>query len=168
MPRIDISWEGPLSAEQAEKLNDEERDYGVYAAYGRSSVYGPGSVLLYIGKANEQTFGVRIPQHIWHGGSRYGGFPMQYHVGRLCGEHQPTNERWGSLIDVAESLLIHSHSPSWNSQHVATLELPEGYENTRVFNWGYYRNLLPEVSGARWYEDPQEIDNIWTYDLPVA
>ena len=93
MTRIDISWKGPLSAQKAEKLR-KRKDYGVYAAYGRNLVYGPGTVLLYIGQANGQTFGERIKQHIWRrGGSLFGGTPIQFYVGRLCGNNQPDNDK---------------------------------------------------------------------------
>lgn len=160
MPSINILWEGPFSAQTAEQLTGDT-DCGVYAAYGRTPVYGPGTVLLYIGQANAQTFGARIQQHEWrYGGSWNGGAPIQFYVGRLCGYRQPDDDTWGELIDVAERLLIHTHAPSWNS-HRINLDLPEKYTDTHVFNWGYYRDLLPEVSGARWYVDPNGLDNIW-------
>ena len=38
-------------------------DYGVYQLYGAHFVYGD-DVLRYIGKAAEQTFGVRLQQHV--------------------------------------------------------------------------------------------------------
>lgn len=169
MPRIDISWEGPLSAEQAENLVDQGRDYGVYAAYGGSPTYGPGAVLYYIGEANVQTFGARIGGHVWrYGGWWYGGIPMQFHVGRLCGQCQPGADKWEILIKVAERLLIHTHRPLRNSQHIRELNLQEGYTDTHVFNWGYHGDLLPEVSSARWYENPYDaphgIDNIWALE----
>jgi hypothetical protein len=39
-----------------------EDDYGLYQIYAHHLVFGSGA-LVYIGKAQEQTFGVRIAQH---------------------------------------------------------------------------------------------------------
>ena len=49
-------WEGPYLISQLKELSDDNRDYGIYQVYGQHSLYG-NSILLYIGQANEQTFG---------------------------------------------------------------------------------------------------------------
>ena len=61
---IHLAWEGPFRLDNLSKLQDENKDYGVYQIYGRHLVYGSG-VLLYIGKASDQTFGKRISQEGW-------------------------------------------------------------------------------------------------------
>ena len=56
---IHIDWDGPYRIEEINELNDEKKDYGIYQIYGTHPVYG-SNVLLYIGKADQQTFGARI------------------------------------------------------------------------------------------------------------
>lgn len=59
--KIHIEWEGPKLLSDINNLNDPKYDYGVYQIYGGHPVYGT-NILLYIGKADKQTFGVRINQ----------------------------------------------------------------------------------------------------------
>jgi len=59
---IHINWDGPYTLEDLPDLRDENIDYGVYQIYGGHPVYG-SSVLLYIGKAESQTFGTRIAEY---------------------------------------------------------------------------------------------------------
>lgn len=59
---IHMVWEGPYSYEEiTNTLRDEYCDFGVYQIYGAHPIYG-SDVLLYIGKADQQTFGVRLSQ----------------------------------------------------------------------------------------------------------
>ena len=58
---IHIQWEGPLSVNDAQELNDPDSDFDLYQVYGQHPVYGTGT-LIYIGKAQNQTFGQRIKQ----------------------------------------------------------------------------------------------------------
>ena len=55
-------------------------------------------------------------------------------------------------IDLAERLLIYTHSPAWNSQHIKSLKWEKIPENLHIFNWGVRGHLLPEVSVRRWRE----------------
>ncbi len=59
---LHVLWSGPYHLEQALDLHDEDSDYGVYQIYGAHFLYG-ADVLLYIGKADQQTFGTRLRQH---------------------------------------------------------------------------------------------------------
>jgi len=62
---IRIKWEGPYSFKEViedRMFNSEAMDFGVYQLYGCHPVYG-SNVLLYIGKAQDQTFSKRISQH---------------------------------------------------------------------------------------------------------
>ena len=61
---VHIFWSGPYSLNNLSKLNDEQKHYGVYQIYGHHALYG-SHVLLYIGKADQQTFGKRISQEDW-------------------------------------------------------------------------------------------------------
>ena len=63
MTVIHVQWDGPFTLEQILELNDDF-DYGVYQVYGSHPIYG-SDVLLYIGKASQQTFSVRIKQEQW-------------------------------------------------------------------------------------------------------
>ena len=61
----------------------------------------------------------------------------------------PDDDTWNKHIRLAERLLIYAHSPPYNQQmSLAALE-PE-LRSVHVLNWGCHRDLLPEVSGARW------------------
>ncbi len=61
----------------------------------------------------------------------------------------PSSEEWSHQITIAERMLIFAHWPAGNSSGVNVF-LGEEYHDTHVFNWGSYRNLLPEVSGSRY------------------
>ena len=64
MTVIHVQWDGPFSLEQVSELNNEDHDYGVYQVYGSHPIYG-SDVLLYIGKASQQTFATRLRQEPW-------------------------------------------------------------------------------------------------------
>lgn len=142
---IHLFWEGPFQPSDLTSLNNDERDYGVYQVYGHHPLYGH-SVLLYIGQANMQTFGVRLRQEEW----TYGTDPsnVQFYVGRVAGQKKITEDDWGTKIDIAEKLLIYAHLPVFNTSN--TKSVPEKIVlQSRVFNWDSYRSLFPEVSGSR-------------------
>jgi hypothetical protein len=150
---IHIDWAGPYSLSDSASLKGPT-DYGVYQIYGAHHVYG-SDVLLYIGRATHQTFATRIPQHGWTALTP-DHKRVSYYVGRLFGYETPTDEIWCQHIDLAERLLIHAHSPAKNTQK----ELP-GLEpdlwHVQVVNWRSYRDLLPEVTGARWTQRFDEL-----------
>ena len=144
--QIHIEWQGPISWDDLARFTSE-KDYGVYQICGGHVVYG-SDVLLYIGKAERQYFGSRIPQEKWwpdnHDAAR-----IRVYLGRLAGEITPIDDIWGRQIDLAERLLIYACVPAYNAQkHLGKLDAD--LQNTHVFNWGQFCDLLPEVSGARW------------------
>lgn len=109
MKTIEIEWEGPLSFEEIETKKGET-DFGLYAAFGPHNVYGD-RVLLYIGKAEQQTFGVRITQHLnedWWG-------TEEIYLGRIGGDKIPDLRNWDEEIDYAETKMIQYCLPSWNA-----------------------------------------------------
>jgi len=152
MKYIHIYWEGPFKLEHLSELQDNSRDYGIYQIYGGHPVYG-SMVLLYIGKADQQTFGVRIAQENWFVNRNAG--ELKIYVGRLAGQHQPDANTWSKEIALAEKLLIYSHTPACNIQFInATSD--EELEEVHVLNWGSYCSLMAEVSGRRWSSKYQD------------
>lgn len=154
MNNIYIEWDGPYSLESVRKLKNEI-DYGVYQIYGTHPVYG-SNVLLYIGKACNQTFGKRIMQEdTWFYNSDEK--QVQIYVGRLFNKKQPSNDEWKTLITQAEQLLIFSHWPAGNSSNINSLtkkkELLKQFKEIRIFNYDTHRNLMPEVSGQMYTEE---------------
>jgi len=131
-------------------------DYGLYQVCGPHPTT-TAETLLYIGKANSQTFGKRFTgtdrQQWCPNGWGDNTVMLGYFVGRV---HQTQDEPIDhelsrTYIDLAEKLLIFAHVPNWNAEYIAgiTRERSADYDNYHVFNWGTRRSLLPEVSGAR-------------------
>jgi len=144
MIEVHIVWQGPLSEAQVEKMRDPIRDRGIYAVYGPHSSFGQPTLLL-IDRA-ETSFGERIPGSRWSRGLFKS--EIQFHVGRfVCrqGEKPPN-------LELVETVLTYVHG----SEHHALPQGPEPYA-LRIFNWGNYRTLLPEVSGRRWLACPREV-----------
>jgi hypothetical protein len=150
---IHIEWDGPHKLDAVAALTGHT-DYGIYQIYGGHPVYG-NSALLYIGLAAAQYFGGRIPQEQQWLYNRDAG-RVEVYVGRLSGSHTPDDDTWDRHIKLAERLLIYAHAPPHNTQKsLATLERDLRF--VRVLNWGRHRDLLPEVSGARWSSRFDEI-----------
>lgn len=142
---IHLYWDGPYKIDDLKKkLDDKDKDYGVYQVYGPHPMYGP-SVLLYIGLAEYQTFGQRLSQENWP----YNQSPrdLKFYVGRISSDLPLCEKKWSELIVAAEKMLIYAHQPSNNTSNKNTL--PYDLEHYHVFNWYSYRNLFPEVSGKR-------------------
>ncbi len=78
----EIEWDGPFVKESIEKLNNPW-DYGIYQIYGTHPIFGSDS-LLYMGKAEENSFAERIPAHLeW---VEWESTPVQVYIGRLGGQ----------------------------------------------------------------------------------
>lgn len=145
---IHLQWHGPYTKEEAKDLNDDFIDYGVYQIYGAHPVYG-SDVLLYIGKASERCFGTRISEHNWTALNQ-DAESVKVYVGRLCSySGTPDDDTWRLHIDMAERLLISAHQPARNSSGLNT-SFGDNYFEAHILNWGQYKDLLPEVSGARY------------------
>jgi hypothetical protein len=155
---IHIFWDGPFSLKHVKELRNDSKDYGIYQIYGHHPLYG-SHVLLYIGKARDQTFGVRISQEGWD--FVYDPGNVELYVGRLAGRKKVTEELWDELIDIAEPLLIHAHNPIYNSKYVNTLP-EEKVGKYHIHNWNRFRDLFPEVSGMRY---TSKYDNISEEDI---
>jgi len=156
---VHIEWDGPHRLDAAKSLTGPT-DYGVYQIYGGHPVYG-SSALLYIGLAAAQYFGQRISQEE-HWLSNRDADRVEVYVGRLSGSRTPDDSTCTKHIRLAERLLIHAHSPPMNTQKsLAALEPDLRF--IRVLNWGKHRDLLPEVSGARWTSRYDDIPNYRPY-----
>ena len=141
---VHIVWQGPLSEMQVKKMRDPGRDRGIYAVYGPHNTFGRPTLLL-IGKA-ETSFGECIPGLNWPGGLLKS--EIQFHVGRfVCRQFDAPPD-----LELVETVLTYVHGPGHHA-------LPQGPAPwaLRIFNWGNYRSLLPEVSGRRWLACPQEV-----------
>lgn len=142
-----IQWSGPYSFVEASRFQDLRTDYGVYQFCGPHTVYGR-DVLLYLGKAAKQTFGVRIQQENWVNWQEANG-SVRVFLGRISGGETPDNDTWNSQIGWAETLLIKAHRPAHNSSGLNRTG-DQRVGRVHVLNWGDRGALLPEVSGARW------------------
>ena len=136
---INIKWEGPLTLNDAKKKTGDS-DYGVYQCYGDHPVYG-SDVLLYIGRALEQTFGKTLERDQFIGKWKKS---IQIYLGRI--EPKPTSdEAWNDMIARAKNLLLHACIPTYNVRFPDV----DRHKELLVLNWGNYRSLLPAVSGYR-------------------
>ncbi len=146
---IHLWWEGPYTMEEAKKLKDD-KDRGIYQIYGAYPIYGT-DVLLYIGKAVEQTFAERIGQHKEGAFGYSDARRVSVYVGRIIyqkdEEDKVTTVELKRLIDEAEKLLIYAHGPAWNNSNKNGLK--DDMANLHIMNWKDYRMLMAEVSTAR-------------------
>jgi hypothetical protein len=164
---IKIEWEGSYSLEDIgfndieytyskknSKLNDDSMDYGIYQIYGSHPVYGT-NVLLYIGKAQNQTFATRIAQESW--GYNEDSKNIQIYIGRIYNKYNSDDEIWDKMIDTAERMLIYSHEPARNSSNILNItrnkEKLKSFEDVRILNYGRYKSLMPEISGEMWIKE---------------
>jgi hypothetical protein len=154
---IHIDWEGPFTLDELNLLTNDSHDYGIYQIYGKHIVYGK-DVLLYIGKADQQTIGKRVSQENW--GNTNDSKHLKIYVGRLAGESIPDEEIWSKEIELAEKLLINVHKPAYNSKSLTSIPDSE-LQDVHILNWGAHRDLLPEISGLRW---TSKLDNM-KYDI---
>ena len=147
---IHISWTGPIEIDHIKNYNDRDIDYGLYQIYGSHPIYGT-DVLLYIGKAEQQTFSERIKREDWDKNND------KIYIGRLIGnENMIIMNEWNKKIEIAEKLLIYSHSPAMNAANIGSM--PENFLNDIIiYNWGVHRQIFPVVSGDRW---SKKFDNI--------
>ena len=136
MTEIHLKWRGPYSLEVAR--GEPGQTVGLYQYMGMNTVYGPAA-LLYIGKSNDQISN-RLERHNL---DEWSSLPC----GILIGEVEETNLKSNrEAIDLAERLLIYTHSPTWNSANVASLNFEEMPRDLHIFNWGIRGHLPPEVS----------------------
>jgi hypothetical protein len=145
---LTVEWDNPITLEEALE-NNGELDYGLYQIYARHIVFGPGS-LVYVGKAEQQTFGTRFSQHEeWLREES----DVQIRLGRpqtidgrvfkgAEGWTGADEDEWCRLTSDAEALTIYWHSPPYNSACIWDYNgQPLWVQNT-----GDRGSLLPEYS----------------------
>jgi hypothetical protein len=118
---IHVAWEGPLTLDEARGLHDNA-DYGLYQVYGNHTITGPHT-LLYVGKANDTTFGARLTNaaHEW---LPWETDSLRIHVGRVAIPEDgpnPTDDEWSRMIGTAEALTIFFCTPAYNSHYITNL-----------------------------------------------
>jgi hypothetical protein len=143
---INIEWEGPLRIKDLKKFNSAN-DHGFYQIYGSHPVYG-SNILLYIGQANVQTFGISIFQEGW--GYHNNEYGLQVHLGRLLTDTPMEINQRHKRIEQVFKLLVYAHSPAYNATHINNVHEDEQVQNYHILNWKSHRDLLPEISGSRW------------------
>lgn len=141
---IEIRWEGPFSVDTVLKDHHGAGDYGVYQIYGTHNIMGSDS-LLYVGKACDQPFGVRLAAHTkewveWEPSS------VGVYLGFLGGADSMSESRWpewDKQIDLAERLLIYYSAPPYNSSGLRSFgDVPE----CLLLNFGQRHRLPIELS----------------------
>jgi hypothetical protein len=121
------------------------------------------------GQTYGRTFGERIEEHNFAGGSQEDRAHIEVYVGRLKGfTATPSPEDWRNEINWAEKLLIYVHGPAYNPEHMTEVdEADPRVCRARVFNWGCIRALRPEVSGRRWTKAATDEANAYkVYEEP--
>jgi len=132
-----------------------DKDFGVYQVYGNHPVYGE-DILLYIGKAQAQTYSTRLNGHTDFDASQVSKF-TRLHLSYFCRADDLTEKNWGEAIDIVEKVLIKAHMPALNGTDVKKF-LDASIPNILIFNWGDRGLLLPEVSTLRYSEFYQNTD----------
>ena len=143
MRRVRVQWENPVGLDVVLKLSGDN-DYGLYQVYSHHVVFGP-SALVYIGMAAEQTFGVRFKQHEAYWLSEEND--VEIRVGRLWPDDYVKDRGgrdWKQLLSDTEALLVHWHSPPYNTQHI----IDYTGQALHVQNWGNRGSILPECTSA--------------------
>ncbi len=141
MRRVRVQWENPVGLDVVLKLSGDN-DYGPYQIDSHHVVFGP-SALVYIGMAAEQTFGVRFKQHEAYWLSEEND--VEIRVGRLWPDDYVKDRGgrdWKQLLSDTEALLVHWHSPPYNTQHI----IDYTGQALHVQNWGNRGSILPECT----------------------
>ncbi len=141
---IQIGWEKKPYNEETIKELDAEDYYGVYQIYGHHPVYGDNT-LLYIGKANQQTFAMRLKDRTEFEETVLR--PESMRIGRIFKTADTENANWDDIVDIVEKILIRTHAPAYNSTDIKGLKWYDDEEKHYIIkNWYEYGLLLPEVS----------------------
>lgn len=137
MKIIEINWFGPFTHNQVVDMNND-CDYGIYQVYGNHRIYGE-NVLLYVGKAKDQTFGVRIPQHEdWFG---FEENQQSFFIGKIGADKNTTLHDWSEQIDYAETRIIGHCQPGWNSSGLKSFKMNFSFEEAVILNAGIKKHL---------------------------
>jgi len=153
--KIEIWWHGPYKMEDiTNKFNDPNSSFGLYQIYGTHNISGPNT-LLYLGKACDQTFAIRLKQHDW---TEWEASATEFFIGQLGGPKNIEDEEWTKQINFAERLLIYFCAPPYNTQYLNNYG---DIHNTLVLNFDKINRLPMEVS--TFYNDSNfwDVNDIW-------
>jgi hypothetical protein len=160
---IHLLWrEHQWSDDIYKKFNSSE-DYGIYQIYGDHPVYGE-NLLLYIGKAQDQTYSMRLTQHFNGGFITESHIPKftRLHLSYFCKTDGVNNDNWGEYIGLVEKILINAHFPAYNSQEIkGVMDKEQFKKELLIMNWEERGKLLPELSSLRYsyhFWDDKRID----------
>ncbi len=153
---IVINWI-KMEIDEIKKL-DSSKDFGLYQAYGNHYAYGK-NVLLYIGKAEKNTFASRVDEvRIYDSFIETTVEPELFRIGYISSSENLTNlsaeeiASWEESICLAEDILISTHTPAMNSQlNFGLGKIGSKYDSKPIIilNQGNRGALLPEVSTLR-------------------
>ena len=161
MPIIHLQWHSPVAFEAVEALTSDA-DYGLYAIYGTHPCYGTNA-LIYVGRSGNESVGRAISKE----SMVYGDLAqadLRYGIGRLTSPGAPPRQAAVRSLLRAHELLVAAHSPAFNSPILLTAD---EFVDDDVLNWGERRDLLPEVSAARWTEDLHLRENFIVHGEPT-
>jgi hypothetical protein len=126
---LKIVWKGPYTRREViDQFGNsgfppeyDGDDYGLYQVYGRHIL--AGDTLLYVGKADRQTFSRRFKQHeAWPHSDKAKG--QRVYLGRIKviprrHRRQDKWKKWEEDIHLAERIIIRKYSPNYNSSNIA-------------------------------------------------
>lgn len=156
---INIWWEGSFSYKKIieDKIDDgkydnKSTDIGLYAVYGNHILYG-NDVLLYIGITTEQNFKTRLKDR-WIINENNDIKNLKIYLGKIYDPNKTISREIEKIsIKKAEALLINVLKPAFNSSYINSINFKKinNEKDFVVFNHNSYKNLLPELSTARWW-----------------
>lgn len=147
---IRLNWKGPYKHKDIDHALAGE--FGIYQIYGPHQTYCSPQ-LLYIG-LSIGSLASRVLQHEWATSTRDSS-QVAFYFGALESRHNDSENE----LKKIERLLIYAHFPSYNTQKWAA-ESDASIADYHILNFGDYRDLLPEVSGLRWYiRKPENEEN---------
>lgn len=153
---IEIMWEGPYSIEelQGDKGKDIHTSYGLYQIYGHHPVYG-SDALLYLGMSQKYTFSSRFRDEGHGAWTKMDADTVKIYIGHLGCLVQPIStpedNDWEFMIKTAESLLIYSLGPAYNSQEIKEISKEIRTGKYIVLNHGK-RKALPGTVSSFWVD----------------
>src|SRR2546421_3236415 len=96
-----LEWDGPFLLDAVLGMTGGD-DYGLYQIYSHHVIFGPSS-LVYVGKAQERTFGTRFAEHRdywlqWES-------DVCIRLGRLAPADYRTDDNWDEWKQLVSALL---------------------------------------------------------------
>ncbi|MBU3677188.1 MAG: hypothetical protein FGM54_08440 [Chitinophagaceae bacterium] len=141
----EISWSGPFDINNIKTLNSPT-DFGVYTVYGTHNIFGINT-LLYIGKAEDRSFGERLPEHEEEWCLEWHHIDLKFYIGRFGSTNPITdNNKWKEMISKSERLLINHCKPPFNAKDIKNIS---DIRELTLFNFGKRQNI-PAVISSQW------------------